>query len=182
VHPTWFVFGILTFTTRLAEAQVPAVHVESIKGRLEVVFPAIPLGKSGCRYSGNVSAETGRAYSWRASAAFPDSRYPNNHIFSLGFYFFFPDTLELTQTRFDSIVAATPIRVAELRGEPPMFGTSYRLDHSSVHRGKRHLTLLIQGRQAVDALLRTGTRSVGLSWCEGSQRLELFRPVPLERR
>jgi hypothetical protein len=50
-----------------------------------------------------------------------------------------------------------------------------------VHRGKRHLTLLIQGRQAVDALLRTGTRSVGLSWCEGSQRPEIFRPVPLER-
>jgi hypothetical protein len=181
MRPTWFVFGILTLTIRPAEAQVPAVRVDSIKGRLELVFPVLPLGKSGCRYSGNVSAETGRVYSWEASTVFPDSRYPNNHIFSLEFYFFFPDTLELSETRFDSIVAATPIQVAEVRGEPPIFGTSYRLDHSSVRRDKRHLTLLIQGRQAVDALLRTGTRTVGLSWCEGSQSPVIFRAVPLQR-
>ena len=181
MRATWFVFGILALTTSPAAAQAPSVHVDSIKGRLEVVFPAMPLSKSGCRYSGNVSAETGRLYSWMASAAFPDSRYPDNHLFNLWFHFFFPDTLELTETRFDSIVAATPIQVAEPRGEPPIFGTVYRLDHSSVQRGNGRLVILVQGRQAVDALLRTGTRRVGLRWCEGNDRPEMFRAVPLER-
>jgi hypothetical protein len=181
VRPTWFVFGIFTVATRPAAAQVPTAHVDSMKGRLEVVFPALPLSKRSCRYSGNVSPETGRLYSWGASAAFPDSRYPNNHLFNLWFHFFFPDTLELTEARFDSIVAVTPVRVAELRGEPPMFGTPYRLDHSSVQRGNGRLVLLVQGRQAVDALLRTGTRRVGLRWCEGNDRPEMFRAVPLER-
>jgi hypothetical protein len=182
VRPTWIVLGILALTARAAGAQAPSVHVDSIKARLEVVFPAVPLSKSGCRYSGNLSTETGRLYSWMASAAFPDSRYPDNHLFNLSFHFFFPDTLELTEARFDSIVAATPIQVAEPRGEPPIFGIVHHLDYSRVQRGNGILTLVVQGRQAVDALLRTRTRHVGLRWCEGNDTPEKFRAVPLERQ
>ena len=175
---TWVVFGILTLTTGRAVAQVPSVHVDSIRGQLKVVFPAVPLTHTGCRYA---TAETGRAYSWTASAAFPDSRYPRNHIFELRFHFFFPDTIELTEARFDSIAAVIPIWVAELRGEPPIGREPYRLDHYSVQRDSSRLTLLIQGRQAVDGLLQTGTRHVVISWCKGSQRLLMVRAVPLER-
>jgi hypothetical protein len=50
-----------------------------------------------------------------------------------------------------------------------------------VQRDSSRLTLLIQGRQAVDGLLQTGTRHVVISWCKGSQRLLMVRAVPLER-
>jgi hypothetical protein len=181
VRPGWLIVVTLQLATHPAGAQLPLLRVDSTRGRLEVVFPALPLSTSGCRYSGNVSAETGRLYSWRVSAAFPDSRYPMNHIFALWFHFFFPDTVELTETRFDSVVAVNRPRVAELYGEPPSARTYHHLNHSSVRRDSGRLTLLIKGREAVDALLQTGAVSVGLSWCEGSQSPPTFRVVRLER-
>ena len=181
MRPSWSIIGILTLATHPTAAQVPSVRVDSIRGRLEVVLPALPLSKSGCRYSGNVSAETGRLYAWTVSAAFPDPRYPENHIFELAVHFFLPDTIELTEARFDSIAAIRPIQVAELRGEPPAPRTYHRLDHASLHRGGGRLTLLIQGRSAVNALLNIGAQRVAVSWCEGSQKPRTVRVVPLER-
>jgi hypothetical protein len=181
VRPSWLVIVILTLATHTAAAQVPSVRVDSARGRLEVVFPALPLSRSGCRYTGNLSAETGRLYSWTLGIPFPDSRYPNNHIFEFRLDFFLPDTIELTQPRFDSIVAANPPTVAELYGEPPGVHSLRHPAQSSVHRGNGRLTLRIQGREAVNALLETGAERVGLRWCQGSEKPDTFRAVPLQR-
>jgi hypothetical protein len=180
VRPSWLITAILVLVPHSAAAQVPSVRVDSTRGQLEVVFPAFPLSNSGCRYSGNVSAETGRLYSWTVSAPFPDSRYPKNHIFELWFHFFFPDTVELTEARFDSIVALNPPRVAELYGEPPSPRIYHHLDQFSLYRDNGRLTLLIQGPQPVNALLGTGATKVGLSWCEGSRNPQTFRVVQLD--
>jgi hypothetical protein len=178
VNRTWILLGMFPLAIKAAAAQVPSAHVDSIKGEVKVVFPAMPLSESGCRYS---TAESGRVYSWTASAPLPNSSYPNNDIFQLWFHFFLPDTIELTEARFDSIVAVSPIRVAELRGEPPTPREPYGLDKSSVLRSTGQLTMLIQGRAAVDALLQTGARTLRLSWCEGPQKPYGFRAVQLER-
>lgn len=172
------VLAMFPLAIRAAAAQAPSAHVDSIKGELKVIFPAIALSQSGCGYS---TADSGRVYSWTASAPFPNASYPNSDMFQLGFHFFLPDSIELTEARFDSIVAVTPIRVGEVRGEPPIAGNPYPLDKSSLLRSAAGLTMVVQGRAAVDALLQTGARTLRLSWCAGPQKSYGFRAVPLER-
>ena len=172
------VLAMFALAIRAAAAQAPSADVDSSKGELKVVFPVMALSQSGCGYS---TADSGRVYSWTASAPFPNASYPNGDIFQLGFHFFLPDTIELTEARFDSIVAVTPIRVADLRGQPPIAGDPYPLDRSSLLRSPNGLTMIIQGRAAVDALLQTGARTLRLAWCEGPQKSYGFRAAPLER-
>ena len=178
MNRTWILLGMFALVARVGAAQVPSARVDSSQGELTVVFPALPLSESGCQYS---TADSGRVYSWTASAPFPNSSYPSNRLVQLGFHFFLPDTIELTEARFDSIAAVTPIRVAELGGEPPTRRDPYPLDRSSVLRSTGSVTMLIRGRTAVDALLQTGARTLGFSWCEGREKSYGFRSVQLER-
>jgi hypothetical protein len=59
-------------------------------------------------------------------------------------------------------VAANPPTVAELYGEHPGVHSLRHSAQSSVHRGNGRLTLRIQGREAVNALLETRAERVGL--------------------
>jgi hypothetical protein len=172
--------GLLLWITDPAAAQVASVQVDSSAGALEAIFPALPLSRNGCKYT----AEAERLYEWSVSTTFTDSRYPNNHVFSLRFAFFWPDSLELSPLRFDSIAAANPVQVAELRGEPPMIGPGklYRPDRARAERKNGVVTLSVSGHEAVDALLRTEASRVGLSWCEGPDQPSKFLAVPLKRK
>jgi hypothetical protein len=161
---------------------MPSVRVDSSSAQLEVTFPALPLSQSGCSFVSNVSGATGRSYSWRAWASYRYPRYPINHFFELEFEFHFPDEIELTESHFDSIAAVKPIQVAELHGEPPMFGPTFPLEQASLQRGSGRFRVSVQGRQAVDAFLRTKVDSVVVSWCERNQWPPTIRVVPLERR
>jgi hypothetical protein len=181
VFPAWLVIGFsLLLAFRSAVAQAPSVRLDSTGAQLEIVFPALPLTESGCRFVSNVPGMTGREYSWQVVGYFPDAGYPWNHMFELRFEFFFPDQIELTEARFDSIAAVTRIKVSELRGEPP-HGVLMPLNQASVHRGKAHLKLSVQSRPAVDALLRMGKDSVAVFWCERNQWPPTIRLTRLER-
>jgi hypothetical protein len=183
LRSSWIIIAAgLTIAIRPGAAQVPSVRVDSSRARLEVTFPVLPLAESGCRFVAHVPGVTGRSYEWRAWANFREPRYPENHFFQLAFEFHFPDEIALTEARFDSIVAVTPIRVAELHGEPPIFGPDFPLDQASLHRGLDRLTLLVQGREAVDALLRTRADSLAVSWCERNQWPPTIRVVRLDRQ
>jgi hypothetical protein len=154
--------------------------VDSTSAQLEVVFPAVPLAESGCRFVSNVPGSVGREYSWKVVGYFPDAGYPWNHMFNLTFKFFLPDQIKLTEAHFDSIAAVRPISVAELRGEPP-HGLPIPLDQASVHRGSDRLTLLVKSRQAVDVLLRTGAVSMAVFWCQQNRWPPTIRVVRLQR-
>jgi hypothetical protein len=181
VFRAWLVIGFSSLLAlRSAVAQAPSVRVDSATAQLEIVFPALPLTQSGCRFVSNVPGTTGRKYSWKVVGYFPDAWYPQNHMFELRFEFFFPDQIELTEARFDSIAAVTRIKVSELRGEPP-HGVLMPLDQASVHRAKAYLKLSVQSRPAVDALLRTGRDSVAVFWCERNGWPPTIRLTKLER-
>ena len=170
----------LLLICRSAAAQAPSVRLDSTSARLQVVFPGMPLSASDCRFVSNEPDLIGREYSWKIVGYFPDAGYPWNHIFELAFDFVFPDQIELTAARFDSIAAVTPVKASELRGEPP-HGMLMPLERASVQRGATRLTISIQSRPAVDALLRTGKDSVAVFWCERNQWPPTIRMVRLEK-
>jgi hypothetical protein len=182
LSPSWLIIAVIpTLVTGRSAAQVPSVRVDSSSAQLEVTFPTLPLSQSGCRFVANVPGATGRSYSWRVWASYRYPQYPINHFFRLEFEFHFPDDIELTEARFDSIAAEKPIKVSELHGEPPMFGTDYPLDQASLDRDSASVRVFIQGREAVDALLRTRVDSVAVSWCERNSWPPTIRVVRLER-
>jgi hypothetical protein len=178
---SWIIIGgSLSIALRSAAAQIPSVRVDSSSAQIEVTFPALPLGQSGCRFVSNVPGVIGRSYSWRVWASFRYPEHPINHLFRLEFEFHFPDEVELTEYRFDSIAAANPVEVAELYGEPPIFGPSFPLEQVKLQRRSGRFIVAGRGRQAVDALLRTKVDSLAVSWCERNQWPPAIRVVPLD--
>ena len=158
-------------------AQEPFVRLDSSRAELEVRFPDVPLANAGCGPSGS----WGRHYFWRAWAHFRDSVYPHNHFISIGIDFYLPADVPLISTRFDSVLAATPVQVADVTGEPPMFARPYEHTQAKFYRTANGLGVRVRGRQAIDALLRTGVDSVTIDWCQRDAP-QSFVKVRLERR
>jgi len=148
------------------------VSVIVSRDKLDVRFPAIALGNSGCMETNRrPSGGTDRWYEWQATADFPDREYPNNHFMSVLLFFGLPEDAPLTAARLDSAIAATPITVDEARGEPPSTARQWKPVHAWARREGNRLRLHVEGRDAVRAFLSTGTDSVSVLWCQRDESM-----------
>jgi len=157
------------------------VELDSAHALIEVSFPAVRTEDRLCTHEYGAPGQRRREATWRLWASFPDANVVENHAVFVELHFLLPTGVRLTRVRFDSAVAATTIRAFEVSGEPPIFGSSYSLGQARLLPEGDRLRLLAEGREVVDAFLRTGMDSVVVAWCDG-QEFPAVRLVPLGQR
>jgi hypothetical protein len=183
VRRSIFLATVLAVTSQRAMAQAstsarkpPDVSVVVSRDRLDVRFPAIALGNTGCMETNKLpSGATGRWYEWQATADFPDRKYPNNHFMSVLLFFGLPEDTPLTAARLDSAIAATPITVDEAQGEPPMTARQWKPARAWARREGGRLHLHVEGSDAVHAFLSTGADSASVLWCQRDESMSFVQ-------
>jgi hypothetical protein len=134
----------------------------------ELVFPPLALSNTGCAraYAFPPAQEPMRIYYWGAQTRFTDAfTEPTDHFTTLGVRFELPARVPITDARLDSALATVNLDVLEYRGEPPMPMTRTRPTHASARREGRSLRIRIEGKEAVEALLRPRGDSIDIHAC-----------------
>jgi hypothetical protein len=134
----------------------------------ELVFPPLALSNTGCArpYSSPPEHEPMRIYYWGAQTRFLDAfTGPTDHFTTLDVRFELPARVPITDARLDSALAVANLDVLESSGEPPMPMNRVRPERAWARREGRSVRIRIEGRKAVEALLRPRADSIDLDWC-----------------
>jgi hypothetical protein len=134
----------------------------------ELVFPPLELSNTGCArtYDYPPTKEPMRLYYWGAQTRFIDAfTAPTDHFTTLDVRFELPARVPITDARLDSALAAANLDVLEFTGEPPMPMIRTRPKHAWARREGRRVHIRIEGKEAVEALLRPRGDSIDLHTC-----------------
>lgn len=134
----------------------------------ELVFPPLELSNTGCArpYAYPPAQEPMRRYYWGAQTRFLDAfTGATDHFTTLDVLFDLPARVPITDARLDSALAVANLDVLEYRGEPPMPMIRVRPEHAWARREGRSVRIRIEGKKAVEALLRPRGDSIDLNWC-----------------
>ncbi len=99
---------------------------------------------------------------------------PTDHFTTLGVRFELPARVPITDARLDSALALADLDVLEFSGEPPMVKKRTRPKHASVRREGRSVRIRIEGKEAVEALLRPRGDSIDISSCRRDDTTYVF--------
>ena len=135
----------------------------------ELVFPPVELSNTGCArtYDDPPAKEPMRVYYWGAQTRFIDAfTAPTDHFTTLSVRFELPARVPITDARLDSALAAADLHVMEFSGEPPMVKERVKPDRATARREGRSVRIRIEGKKAVEALLRPRGDSIDVNWCQ----------------
>jgi hypothetical protein len=143
----------------------------------ELVFPPLELSNTGCArtYDYPPAKEPMRIYYWGAQTRFTDAfTAPTDHFTTLDVRFELPARVPITDARLDSALAVANLDVLEYTGEPPMPMIRTRPKHAWARREGRSVHIRIEGREAVEALLRPRGDSIDLHSCRRQDTTYVF--------
>ena len=143
----------------------------------ELVFPPVELSNTGCAHTYDYAPakEPMRVYYWGAQTRFLDAfTAPTDHFTTLSVRFELPARVPITDARLDSALAAADLSVMEFTGEPPMVKHRVQPDRASARREGRSVRIRIEGKKAVEALLRPRGDSIDVNWCQRDDSMYVF--------
>ena len=143
----------------------------------ELLFPPLALSNTGCARVNSFppAQEPMRVYYWGAQTRFIDAfTAPTDHFTTLGVRFELPARVPITDARLDSALALADLDVLEFSGEPPMVMKSTRPKHASARREGGSVRIRIEGKEAVDALLRPRGDSIDIRACRRDDTTYVF--------
>jgi hypothetical protein len=116
-----------------------------------------------------------RVYYWGAQTRFIDAfTAPTDHFTTLSVRFELPARVPITDARLDSALAAADLDVMEFSGEPPTVSERVKPDRAIAHREGRSVRIRIEGKKAVEALLRPRGDSIDVNWCQRDDSMYVF--------
>lgn len=143
----------------------------------ELVFPPLALSNTGCARIDATppTQEPMRTYYWEAQTRFIDAfTAPTDHFTSLSVRFELPARVPITDARLDSALALADLEVLEFSGHPPMVVKGTRPKLAFARREGRSVRIRIEGKEAVEALLRPRGDSIDIKSCRRSDTTYVF--------
>lgn len=180
-----FVISLLASGGRTLAAQEFKLYSETPPGGaasvgpdwVELVFPPTALSNTGCARVDSLppAREPVRHYYWGTQTRFTNAfTEQTDHFTTMGIRFELPARVPLTDARLDSALALAHLEVLEFSGEPPMVKTGTRPKHASARREGRSVRIRIEGKEAVEALLRPRGDSIDMHTCRRGDSTYVF--------